>query len=146
MPTTPSVILADFVAAIKAIAPAETSQSSERFRFVRSREQAEGGGIRTFTLEIDPLGDGTVLGCGNDFNFTLRIVTSYKGLQRYDAQCLIQEDNRQLWQTLALRAGTLDGLRSVQWVEPGWQYEDSEDMKIWGAHLLRVRYLAAGDP
>lgn len=146
MPTTPSVILADFVSTIKAIVPVETPQAGERFRFVRSREQVEPGAVRTFTLEIAPFGDGTIMGCGNDFNFMLRVVTSYKGMQRYDAQCLIQEDNRQLWQTLALRSGALDGLRTVFWIEPGFEYEDDTDMKIWGSHVYRVRYLAAGDP
>lgn len=145
-PTTPSVILTDFVAQIKAIAPAETSQSGEGFTFVRSRELVESAGLRTFTLEIEPTGDGPLTGCGNDFTFNLRVVTSYHGLQSYDAQCLVQEDNRQIWQTLALRSGTVTGLQSVQWTAPGFEYEDRTDGKVWGSHVFLVRYVASADP
>lgn len=143
---TPSEVLTDFVAAIKAITPAETSNSAEGFTFVRSREQVEGAGLRTFTLEIEPTGDGVIVGCGNDYTFNLRVVTSYRGLQRYDAQCLVQEDNRQIFQTLALRAGPLDGLQSVTWTPPGFEYEDSSDMQIWGSHVFVVRYIAGNSP
>lgn len=145
-PTTPSAILTDFVAAIKAIAPAETQLSSERFRFVHSREQVEGAGIRTFTLEIDPSGDGPQTGCGNDFVFNLRVVTSYSGLKRYDAQCLLTEDNRQIWQTLALRAGSLTGLDAVRWQQPGFEYENQTDGEVWGSHVYAVRYIADHTP
>jgi len=101
-PILPSAILADFVAAIKAIVPAETGLSSARFTFVRSREQVEGAGLRTFTLEIEPTGDGPLTSCGNDYVFALSMVTSYRGLQRFDAQCMIAEDNRQIFQTIAV--------------------------------------------
>src|SRR5688500_15546861 len=145
-PILPSAILTDFVAAIKAIVPAETGLSSARFTFVRSREQAEGAGLRTFTLEIEQTGDGPLTGCGNDFVFTLNVITSYRGLQRFDAQCMIAEDNRQLWQTLALRSGSLDGLQEVLWTAPGFEYEDQTDVAIWRSHVFSVRYISGNSP
>lgn len=145
-PILPSAILTDFVAAIKAITPSETAHSGSGFTFVLSREQAEGAGLRTFTLELEPTGDGPLTGCGNDFVFLLRVVTSYRGLKRYDAQCYIAEDNRQLWQTLALRSGSLDGLQEVLWTAPGFEYEDQTDGAIWGSHVFSVRYISGNSP
>ena len=102
--------------------------------------------MRTFTLEIEPTGDGVIVGCGNDYTFDLRVVTSYAGLQRYKAQCFVQEDNRQIFQTLALRAGPLTGLQAVTWTPPGFEYEDQTDGKIWGSHGFQVRYIAGPGP
>lgn len=145
-PILPSAILADFITQIKAIVPAETGLSAARFTFLRSREQVEPAGLRSFTLEIEPTGDGPLTGCGNDYFFQLAVVTSYRGLQRYDAQCMILEDNRQIFQTLALRAGALDGLQQVVWVAPGFQYEDQTDGAIWGSHVYNVRYISGNSP
>lgn len=144
-PTLPSLLRDDFVATIKAIVPEETQHSSKAWRFTRSGADIPGSEVRTFTLRLKPRGDGVIVGCGNDYQFDLQVITSYAGMQTFDADPLIVEDNRQLHQTLALRAGPLAGLQAVLWDGP-FEFESEDDGKIWGFHPFVVRYIASGDP
>lgn len=146
MSTLPSTILTDFKAQIEAITPAESRQGARGFVFVKSRGDVEGAELRTFTLEIEPVGDGVIVGCGNDYHFNLAVVTSYAGLSLYDAQSLVVEDNRQIFQTLAFRSGPLSGLQAVFWQEPGFTFADKDDGKVWGSHVFLVRYIAGNTP
>ena len=143
-PTVPSTIRDDFIATIEALEPAETRHASKRWRYTRSTSDVPGAEIRTFSLRLRPVGDGTLVGCGNDFNFHLEIHTSYHGLQHHDADPLIVEDHRQLWQAIALRAGSLTGLQSVRTDGP-WEYVTEDEGNVHGIHRFLVRYLAASD-
>lgn len=144
-PILPSTIRDDFVTQIEAIVPAETEHASKAWRHVRSVEHVPGSEIRSFALRLIGRGDGVVIGCGNDFQFDLQIYTSYHGLQFFDVDPLIVEDNRQLLQTLALRSGPLDGLFSVLWDGP-FEFESEEEGELWGFHHFVVRYLASDSP
>ena len=145
-PTVPSAILADFRTQIEAITPAETEKASKTFVFKIGKNDVESGEVRTFTLAAKLLGDGTIVSCGNDFEFRLEVWTSYRDLQPFHAYPLIIEDSRQIWQTLYLRADpTLTGLMSVMWDGP-FEFENEDDGEIWGFHPFRVRYIADDDP
>lgn len=144
-PILPSAIRDDFIAAIEGLVPAEVEHRTKAWRFIKSETDIPGSEVRTFTLRIKPRADGPLLGCGNDFRFDLHVITSYAGLQNLDADPLIMEDHRQLWQMLAHRAGPLDGLLDVLYDEP-FEYGDESDGSIWGTHKYNVRYLANGTP
>lgn len=144
-PILPSTIRDDFVTRIKAIVPAETRHANKPWRYTQSVEDVPGAEIRTFSLRLKGRGDGVTIGCGNDYQFDALLYVSYHGLQHHDADPLIVEDHRQLFQTLALRAGALDGLHAVIWDGP-WEYDSEEEGSVWGHHRFIVRYIANADP
>ncbi len=79
----------------------------------------------------------------------VRVYTSYGNLRRRQKQALAGTDGSQIWIELdvlreASAGSTIAGLISV--VPLGWEDEDTEQGRLWGAHTYEVRFIAEGVP
>ncbi len=134
--TTFDALRAGIVTAIRGIAPTNTPGASSLWNRVDAREDVPSNDARNFFVELDvPTEAGEVFGGCLEHEAELRIWTSYGGLKPATAQVLAASDHHDLWTTLNRAA--IDGLALVE--KDGFEPE-SDDGRLWGAHIFTARF------
>ena len=150
--------IGDFMDAIDAqiiaLTPAEVMHRSRRWRRVDDIDAVQGGEIRTFFVDVPPdsvrvYESGIYSVSAIEHVCSCLIYTSYANLKRRDQRRLCPGDGRQLWLAIdvlrdAETSNTIAGL--VAFDHTGWQVEDDEQGRQWGAHTFAVRVLLSGIP
>lgn len=150
--TTEDELQAAFVTQIRGITPSATMHAAKRWAVVDDVDTVQCGEIRKFFVELTdvvPFVDGIYSPASIEHAATCLVHTSYGGISRTDFRSLSARDGRQIYLTLATlgddtTSNTIAGLVSVEYA--GWQDEDTEQGRFWGAHVYAVRFLAPGIP
>lgn len=141
--TTPSVLRTTFIAAIRDIVPSHTDYAAERWRHVNRLREVPGR-LRNFHVACGVAEDvdGGFHGGGLQQSFELAIWTYYGDLHPNEDDSIISEDRRQIWLTLrGLAESGTDGFITINPV--GWEEEEDEEGRLFGAHVFEVHYLAS---
>jgi hypothetical protein len=149
--TTVGALDAAFTERIRQIVPSATEHQTSRWRPVDDRDNVANGEIRTFYVDISgsrPAYDG-IYGTGIEREATVLVYASYGNIKRKLKQHLAASDGHDIWLDLEVRRdattdNTIAGLVSLE--HQGWQDEDDEQGRHWGAHVYALRYLADGIP
>lgn len=155
MRTTTTGALAEAITTrVLAIAPSSTAMQGRPWRAVDDIDAVQGGEIRTFYVDIPPetvrpVTDGIYSPAAIEHECTVEVWTSYGNVKRRVHRALAAEDARDVWLDLEVRRdattdNTIAGLVSVEGT--GWQAEDDEQGRHYGAHTYYVRFLAQGIP
>jgi hypothetical protein len=147
--------LADAITAqIRGLVPAEVMQRARTWRPVDDIDAVQGGEIRTFYVDIPPESvrpypSGYFSPSSIEHEAQCLVYTSYANLKRRDHRRLAAGDGRQVWLAIdvlrdAETVNTIAGL--VAFDHTGWQPEDDDQGRQWGAHTFAVRVLLSGIP
>jgi hypothetical protein len=153
MRTTNEGELADaWIEQVRGVVPSATEHQDRRWREVDDIDAVASGEIRTFyvdVVDVGPVGGGIYSPNAIEHACTVLVYCSYGNLRRKLMRRLRDRDGRQLWLTMAVRGDaetdtTTAGLVSVEHI--GWQEENDDQGRQWGAHSYAVRFLAPGIP
>lgn len=142
--TTPKAIRDDFKTQILAISPSHEEYRNAPWRYVASQRDVPGPELRTFTIDNgtpEPDFDTLASPEAGAFQYEMRVWTSYGALGPEDDDSIIHTDGAQLWSALANRYTSLTGFVSAMY--QGFEKEEEEDGRIWGAHVFEVKYVQA---
>jgi hypothetical protein len=150
--TTVEALTSAIVERIRQITPSSTRNRSHPWRPVPDRDQVSSGELRVFCVEIvdvRPYPSGIYSPSEIEHEATALVYTSYGATPRVEARGLLADDGRQVWLTIdvlrdAETVNTIAGL--VAFDHAGWQVEDDEQGRQWGAHTFAVRVLLSGIP
>ena len=147
-PTTIGALLDTLDTLVLDLVPSVAELRARGWSRVADIDNVPGGEIRTFFIEASepvPILDGIYSPSAIEHGTTVRVWTSYKNLRRRQKQALAGEDSRQIWIDWDVRRDPIvDGLISVE--NAGFEDEDDEQGRQWGAHTFDVRFLAQGVP
>jgi hypothetical protein len=151
-PTTLGALLDALDALVLALVPSELAMRSRTWSLVDDIDKVSGGEVRAFY--IDATSPVAVVGgihspSAVEMETTIKVYTSYKNLRRREKTALAGADSAQLWIDWDIRRdstvpGTVPGLISVE--QTGFEDEDEEQARQWGAHTFEVRFLGKGVP
>lgn len=150
--TTVRDLATAFTTTIRGITPSTTEHQSYGFRPVEDPDQVQGGEIRTFYVELRdpvPIVKGIYSPSAIEHAATALVWMAYGNIRRQAYRGHAAEDGRQIWMHLAVLQDTssdpsIAGLVSIE--HDGWQDEDDEQGRFWGAHVYTIRFLASGLP
>lgn len=150
--TTIGALAEAFTTTIRQVTPAWAAYQDRGWRPVEDIPMVENGELRTFYVDmVDPVPvrDGIYSPSAIEHQCTALVYTNYSNLRRTEQRAMCGEDARQIWVTLdvlrdAETSSTIAGLVSVE--HQGWQDEDDEQGRQWGAHVYTVRFIAEGIP
>lgn len=139
-------------AEIRGLTPSSTTRQDDRWREVDDIAQVPGGEIRTFYVDVvdaTPVFDGIYSPSSFECQATVLVYTSYLNTRRAEQRALAFSDWQQIYLTIdvlrdANPSTTIAGLVSFE--HNGWNDEDDEAGRQWGAHIFTVRFLATGIP
>lgn len=141
-------LLDTFDERVRAIVPSATLHSDRRWRTVDDIDSVPGGEIRMFYIDADepvPVEGGIYSPSQIEHEATVRVFTNYGNVRRRQKIKLTGPDGRQIWLAWdTQRDPIIPGLISV--VHDGWEEEDDEQARLWGAHVYTVRFVAPGVP
>lgn len=129
---------------IRQITPAHP-RFNDAWKPVDRVDDVPGGDIRLFCVELfdeEPDPDDSIWGDGFTQRAQLQVWTNYGGLEEREPESILSQDARQIYLNLECRLDPqIAGLQSVESV--GWTDETDDNGNVWGAHVFRIRYLAA---
>lgn len=145
-PTTTRELRAAFATMLRGLTPTELPRRERGWMQVERRADVPGAEIRRFHISIiDDGDDGQGIQAPDAFErpATLRIYACYGSLPDAEVEDLISGDGGLIEVALQLRTDPeILGFHSS--IRLGWEDENDEQGRRWGAHTYAIRYLARG--